>query len=184
MKLHGQILQHLYVLGKSAVINSVYKKRRRRNLTSSLLMCFQEFNSALRKIQEKFESQKDKHHLVPPTKLREYSSWMANFNPNRESRELEIPGMPLLFAVCRYNLVLDLIPSSSCAFRSLQLSWVWSLLILTYSSVFCLSLFAAAQQRLPQSWQLWPCLARESIVVVVTVYYDLIVVCLRSWLFG
>ena len=72
-------------------------------MTSSLLLCFQEFNSALRKIQEKFESQKDKRHLVPPTKLGEYSSWMANFNPNWESRELEIPGMPLLFACLLYT---------------------------------------------------------------------------------
>ena len=30
--------------------------------------------------------------LKPPGKLSEYSQWMADFNPNRQGRGLEIPG--------------------------------------------------------------------------------------------
>lgn len=57
-------------------------------------MTYKEFGAALKKFQEIFEAHnaKDKRTMVPPTKLSEYCSWMANFNPNRESRELEIPG--------------------------------------------------------------------------------------------
>ncbi|KAK7506701.1 hypothetical protein BaRGS_00002176 [Batillaria attramentaria] len=55
-------------------------------------MSFKEFSGVLRKFQEQFENHKDKRLMVPPTKLSEYCSWMANFNPSQESRELEIPG--------------------------------------------------------------------------------------------
>lgn len=137
--------------------------------------CFQEFSSAQRKIQEKFESQ-DKHHLVPPTKLGEYSSWMANFNPNRESRELEIPGTPLLFAVCRYNLVLVLLPSS-CAFRSLQLACSSGHILLSSA---CLCGSPAASSSVPAAVAMSGvrehCCGSQCIL-----WFDC---CVCSWLFG
>ena len=33
--------------------------------------------------------------LKPPGKLSEYSQWMSDFNPNRQGRGLEIPGLHL-----------------------------------------------------------------------------------------
>ncbi|XP_076445486.1 DNA-dependent protein kinase catalytic subunit-like [Babylonia areolata] len=51
-----------------------------------------EFFGIVRKLQGTFDAQKNTRNLAPPEKLREYCSWMANFSPSRDSRELEIPG--------------------------------------------------------------------------------------------
>ncbi|ESO90586.1 hypothetical protein LOTGIDRAFT_176804, partial [Lottia gigantea] len=45
----------------------------------------------------KLNGEFDKHKkgrgkLVPPLSLHEYCQWLADFNPNRDSRDLEIPG--------------------------------------------------------------------------------------------
>ncbi|PVD38356.1 hypothetical protein C0Q70_00970 [Pomacea canaliculata] len=53
-------------------------------------MTAKEFSGILRNLQAQFE--KHKADLTPPTNIGKYCSWMANFNPNHESRELEIPG--------------------------------------------------------------------------------------------
>ncbi|ESO96748.1 hypothetical protein LOTGIDRAFT_143667, partial [Lottia gigantea] len=54
-----------------------------------------DFDIAFGKNGEKLASmsiKKGRGKLVPPLSLHEYCQWLADFNPNRDSRELEIPG--------------------------------------------------------------------------------------------
>ncbi|XP_041364232.1 DNA-dependent protein kinase catalytic subunit-like [Gigantopelta aegis] len=58
-----------------------------------VLMSYKTFRQVLDEINKKAEDhKKPRGKLYPPASLREYSQWMADFNPNRESRDLEIPG--------------------------------------------------------------------------------------------
>ncbi|KAK6170524.1 hypothetical protein SNE40_018898 [Patella caerulea] len=56
-------------------------------------MTAKEFQSQFIRLNGEFDKhKKPRGKLIPPTSLREYCQWLADFNPNRDSRELEIPG--------------------------------------------------------------------------------------------
>ncbi|KAL5017908.1 hypothetical protein ScPMuIL_003630 [Solemya velum] len=54
-------------------------------------MSLGEFSKQFKKIWDEIEKQKAEK-LFPPETMKEYCQWLADFNPNTEGRELEIPG--------------------------------------------------------------------------------------------
>ncbi|XP_048248370.1 DNA-dependent protein kinase catalytic subunit-like [Haliotis rufescens] len=57
-------------------------------------MSYKEFGKIVKTFNDEFDKLKEGRGamLNPPTTLRLYCQWMSDFNPNRESRDLEIPG--------------------------------------------------------------------------------------------
>lgn len=57
-----------------------------------LKILFQEFVAAEIKIVGMFQQQGMRGKLNAPVKLKDYCAWLAEFNPNKYGRDLEIPG--------------------------------------------------------------------------------------------